>query len=329
MKHGLGLAIVLAACGGGGGGAVPIGDLQSSERDAACAWEVKCGLYPDLDTCRAYTMSPTDPNPQAAVDANKMSYSGTDAKQCFDALAASACDQTQQSARVEPASCRRIFTGKQLEGEPCAFAAECKTGVCIPPGSCAMACCQGTCGAAVPQPQIGQSCASAACADGAYCDETSTCRALLAQGGACASPDACQYGLGCVGLTPGANGTCEVVPTIGQPCAAGTCADVGSVCNTSGMCVALGLPGDPCALDLDCAPAFHCDATQHCNPYPSLGMPCTSTCAPGAWCDAQSSGMCVAPLTNGQPCQLSQQCQSEYCDQLSVPPACADLPMCF
>jgi hypothetical protein len=325
-------AVVVAACGDNSVPSIPLGDVQEASREAACTYEVKCGLFPDVDTCVAYTMSLADPNPQAALAAKRLSYSGSNAKQCFDALAAASCDQTQKSARVQPTSCKNIFGGKQAEGQPCAFDDECQTHRCLLPNVCTMACCQATCGAAVAAAQIGQSCASVACVDDAFCDETSTCRALVGNGGACASPDECQYGLGCVGVSPATQGTCAVVPAVGQPCPDGICADIGAVCDPSGTCVALGLPGAPCTLDLDCAPAFHCDSTNYCNPYPTLGMTCTTSCAAGSWCDVpvgQTAGTCTAPLANGQPCQLGAQCASQFCDQGAAPPACADVPVCI
>lgn len=332
MRCKLVLAMILAACGGGAGPSIALADYPQAEIDSYCTYNVRCGLYPDAATCAQYAVAPADPNPAAAVAANKMSYSGTNAKQCLDAIAAASCDQTQKSAREPASSCAKIFSGKAADNAACAFDDECQSRNCQLP-QCTMACCTGTCGPTIANAQIGASCATADCVSGAFCDDTTTCRALLAQGASCASPDQCQYGLGCVGLTPGSPGMCGPLPQIGEACPDGNCADVGAVCNTSGMCAPVGLPGDACMVDFDCSSVFHCDTTMNkCAPYPTLNQPCTALCSGGAWCNipaGQMTGTCAAAKANGQACSSSNECMSLYCDQSGTTPMCGDIPVCI
>lgn len=327
MTRKLVLAVMLAACGSDP--TISLADYPSANLAASCQYLVKCGLFTDEASCVAFTPLPADSNAADAVAANKMSYSGTSAKQCIDSIAAASCDSTQQSAREIPNACTHIFTGKLATGDTCAFDLECQSGACDIP-SCGMACCTGTCAPAVAKAQVGASCATADCVEGAFCDATQTCRALLAQGSSCSDPSDCAYGLGCVGLSPGTAGTCGPMPAIGQPCPDGFCRDIGAVCNPSGTCVAAGLTGAPCTADFDCSSYYHCDTqTMMCAPYPTLGMPCTALCSDGTWCQiptGQSMGTCTAGKPNGQPCSAPTQCESRYCDPSTS--QCSDVPTC-
>jgi hypothetical protein len=324
-------AFVLAACGGGGSGGIAIADYPQRSTEAECTFNVRCGLFPDEASCLAYLHATVDPSPAAAVAAGKLSYSGEHARACVDAVAAASCDLTDRTARVVPEACTQVFTGKLAEGATCGFSSECQSLDCMVP-TCNSACCLGTCGPATPTANIGESCATSDCVDDAFCDATDTCRALLAAGSSCNDPSQCQYGLGCVGLTPGTPGSCGALPKIGEACPDQTCSEAGAVCNTAGTCVAVGLPGAPCTLDLDCSSYFHCDATQHCAPYPTTGMACNGQCSDNSWCNApagQTSGTCDPLLPDGQPCATGTECASFYCDASASPAACAEIPVCI
>jgi hypothetical protein len=326
----LALLLTVAACGDNVGG-VALGDYLERSAEAECTSDVRCGLFPDAPTCLAYVHVAVDPNPTAAVAAGKLTYSGANARACIDALAAASCDLTDRSERVEPPACMRVFTGRLPEGEACAFSSECVSLDCMVP-TCSDACCPGTCGPSTPLAKIGESCTATGCVDDAFCDDTATCRALLAMGSTCNDQGQCQYGLGCVGLTPGVPGTCGPLPKIGESCPDHICSEVGAVCNATGTCVAMGLPGDACSVDLDCSFYFHCDATQHCAPYPTLGMTCIDRCSDASWCNVpagQTMGTCDPLLANGQACSRTTQCASYFCDTSASPAVCTDIPVCI
>lgn len=317
--------VACVACGGGGsgGGGISLADFAAQALAARCEAQVRCGLWADQASCVASGQAVEDPSLPAAVSAGKLAFDGVKAQQCFDAVAAVSCDQTDITERVEAAPCKQMFVGKVKQGAACEFDFECASGVCLIPG-CNNACCPGQCGPPEQPAQVGASCANVACVDNAYCDQTLTCRALVAQGGACMDSTWCDFGLGCTGTSGGGMGTCNPLPATGAPCPDLQCASIGDICNAQKTCVAAGLPSAPCTGSGECSSNYQCDATNHCAPYPSVGQACSLACSGDAFC---MTGTCAARLANGATCGGSNQCASAYCDQTSG--QCADLPTCI
>lgn len=332
MRKAFVVLAVIGCSGSSGGGFVPIDQAAQAFKQAECNYLARCGEFPDVSTCLAASLGFTftnDPSLAAAVAAGKVIYDGNKLGQCYDQFGALSCDRTSQDARVEPAVCRDLVQGTVAANGVCANSAECKSQSCMVP-TCGMACCMGTCVGDTPPPveiAIGQSCAttSSRCVAGAFCDMTATCAALKPSGATCNSSNECDYELGCAG-TPR---VCKALPTVGQACPDALCRDSGSYCNSSGMCVMVGLPSATCATAADCSAYYTCDATKHCAPGPRLGEACSSTarCFDDAtFCDPVSS-TCKALEANGTACTSNSQCQTNNCDTASQ--TCATKPVCI
>lgn len=311
----------VAACGDDG---ISLADYNSVSLDARCDYYVRCGSFPDSETCRAYFERDAidSPNIEAAIEAGKTRYDGAAAARCFAALDAASCDQTTRSARVPDPSCKRIFVGTGKPGDSCGFDSECESSRCLVV-DCPDACCLGTCGSAHPEAALGESCAQAGCVDDAYCATAdSICKPLLPEGASCTLPSECEYGTSCV-LTEDSGPVCKRLPQLGEPCPDGACAEMGVRCGSSGTCVAGGLPGNPCTSNVDCSTFYVCNlTTMQCAPQPARGEACTFSCGDDSWCN---SGTCDAPKPNDSTCQRNAECISNYC----LLGTCMDVPLCI
>jgi hypothetical protein len=319
--------VLAAACGGGD--SIAIGDLVTKLRAAECNYYVRCGLFANVADCEAEFGS-VDQNLFAAVDAGKVKYDGEAAASCLSQLEHASCDSTKKDVRESPDACADTFTGTLAADAACAFNQECQSGDCIPPASCTMACCIGTCAAELTLAKAGEACTAVRCDHDLFCDDTNVCQPLLAAGTACQTDDQCAYGLGCAGT--GAM-TCQVLPKIGEACPGGDCAEINAHCNGQMSCVAYGLPGDACAGDADCSFFYTCDtAMGKCTSFPSRGMPCTDNCSGDSWCNiptGMTTGTCDAPQANGATCEFSNECSSRHCDFNVTPSVCADVAQCI
>jgi hypothetical protein len=306
---------VAIGCSGHGGGLSP-SQYTAEAAQALCDYEVRCGLFADQAGCLAFGQTAPDATLQPLLDSGKATFDGVAAQACLDAISTVPCDQTQMAARVVPDACSRFVRGTVAMGGACEQNAECQSGACDVP-DCGSACCSGTCGAAQAPGGSGDPCATRACDAGLACSTASdTCVPLAGSGAGCTLPSDCDYGLGCAG------GICQPLPAVGQPCAAGQCADVGAVCNASGTCVMLGLPGAPCTTAADCSPYATCDvANGTCAALPTAGQACTTECSDGSYCN----GTCMVPGSDGAPCTRDGQCASRYCGGS----ACAPAPVCI
>src|SRR5262249_50051092 len=136
------LAVVaVAACHGGG---IPSSDYLDRLAEAHCDYDTRCGLFPDVATCRAYFQQRPDPSLQAAIDAGRSTYDGDKAEQCVNEIANADCDLTSKEGRELPSVCTEVLTGTGDMGAACASSSECSSKACAVP-SCQMACCIGTC----------------------------------------------------------------------------------------------------------------------------------------------------------------------------------------
>jgi len=328
----LAVLVVLAACGGGSSSSSPA-EYPDQLHEAFCRHYVKCGEIADLDSCLAANIGVRfriSASEQAAYDAMKLAFDADSAKACTDAIADASCDVTSQSARVLPAACGKVSTGKQPGGAACAVADECVSHVCDVP-LCNDKCCQGTCvGDAAPAiAKAGDPCDAGPCEPAAYCDDSMTCVTRKNAGAACILSDECQFGLDC---DPESN-TCAPLPALGAACT-GACRDAGTRCSaTTQRCVKAALEHEACTMTEDCSPFYVCDATQHCAAGLALGAPCSKfqRCAgDGAFCEVASGmqmGTCTLPIAIGQPCASNNSCDSLTCDPIAN--LCAAEPVCI
>ncbi len=218
-------------------------------------------------------------------------------------------------------------------GGPCSSDDQCLSGRCWG-GTCRQACSD-----------------TSECAPGQWCDDwdARACLPLREDGESCdEGGDACKSGF-CSSA-----GQCGPKPQIGDPCAGDDCYPWGQC--KGGVCVAQPGPGQACEGYDACIPpyacldgrctrmSFECGAT-------TVGAPCTFfiACGAGLYCDpfngfrcAQrkpegseclldwecakgttcEGGTCVAipPLkAQGEPCEDSDECQSDYCHDVCQP----------
>ena len=304
---------LLAGCTGG----IDYAHFPGALEDARCAYYVRCGVATSAAECRAFygRVAIANTSTDTAVEMGIISYDGDVAQQCLDAYASLSCDTTEHTGD-ELEVCSGVLTGTLAVGDTCAFDRECESNNCNAP-TCTSACCSGTCGAPIVLPSVGQPC-NALCAGDAFCGLDQICHAPLPAGAAC-DVEPCGYGLYCAGRTPTMAGTCKVLPHLGQPCE-NACAETGATCY-AGTCVELALEGDPCTSNAQCSMFYECSGTQ-CGLFPTLGMPCTTTCYEAAYCDGST---CVAQKPNGSQCVRNDECATHYCGSSS----CADVPVCF
>jgi hypothetical protein len=324
----------LAACSSGATVASTDFDLKLSQ--AQCARAARCKTFPDEATCNTNVRVVSDPSVAAAITAGKIKYDGERAQQCIDAIAKQGCDLTAHDTHIPPAECTEMYTGTVKGGDSCSLDTECASGTCNLPDECPeKACCVGTCRATQDPAEPGGACAKGSdCAEGLVCGTDLTCHKPGADSAACGSDRECGDGLACVGANAQTPGHCHALGHAGDACPYVRCADVNLRCDaTSHLCVAIGLPGDACPNGDECASGIECDPTSHmCRPQPTLGMPCDNVCGGDAFCMFDmngANGMCVAPLTDGTPCDGYSQCTSFYCEQGALYDSCKDPYICI
>lgn len=318
----------VAACSSAS--SIELDELGRVSLAARCTRFVRCGLSPTIEACVAYFRIPPPDSFGQARDAGRLDFDGEQARRCEDALAAQSCDVTSRDLRVVSESCTKMFHGHVADGDACAFDQECASsrcdrGVC-PDGVC----CAGVCSSTRTGGNLGDACDKTSDCVGGLCDADRTCHALVAADGMCTADEECNYNTACVSPSPSIPGECKVLPHVGETCPYQRCADVGTTCDATQHCVALGLPGAPCTSHGDCSPLTECDLTSHvCIELPTLGMPCDLACGGESWCkfDDQGAGMCIEPLPNGTPCEDSYNCLSQNCRPGPIFDSCED-PSC-
>lgn len=301
-----------------------IADYMAARQEAYCAYYVRCGALPDLESCAGVVaIGQLDPDLVAAVAADKVVWHDEVAYDCIERIANRSCDQTSEASRV--LGCGRIGTGTIGDGEVCAFHLECISGECYVP-TCEEACCTGTCIGETPllPGQLGEPCYLAGCAEG-WCDG-SFCESFRIEGEACEWDHECGYGLACE--YPAA--VCSVLPGPGESCV-DRCRDIGTACSRSFRCEPVGAPGSPCEGEASCGWFMTCgpDTDYTCNlKHTEIGEPCDSfpfTCAdPEAYCRFEAvSAVCTLRAPHGAACTHDDECASRRCDELG---ACSSAP---
>lgn len=340
----VGSALVLSGCPSSSTQTVPIEDLGATYGSVSCDIVADCygeaivavlvGAT-DHGACvaraeAAYTNGAL-PRYQAAIAMGTLTYDGSQAGACVDALRGLGCEAI---ASRTPSACDSLFVGHVATGGACALDEECEgAAYCRVEGAC-----PGTC---QPYVAAGGACTrNEACASGLRC----TSGACMAPGGAGASCQGatgveCAGGLICRGGTATDAGTCTATsdvfaaasgaacsPGNGQLCMAGLSCIIASA--TSQTCGPDGLAaGSACqfAIPDQCADGFYCmgaslsttppsfDGT--CAPLPTAGMACvtggtTQSCADGSVCEAN---VCVEVQDNGGACTTDADCYGSHC----------------
>jgi len=232
---------------------------------------------------------------------------------------------------VLPDACVKMFAGKIADGGACAFDEECASTRCdvgtCPTGSC----CAGTCEPTHAAGAVGDACTRDTECVGGFCDTDHTCHAPGAAQATCMRDAQCDYGLACLSVSPSLPGSCAALPKQGEACPYQRCAAIGTYCDSTTHCAALGLPGAPCNAHADCSPFDECDLVNHvCIVLPTLGMPCDLGCAGESYCERNEAGVgtCTTPQPNGTPCEESDKCLSQNCKPGAIFDSCQDFPIC-
>jgi len=209
--------------------------------------------------------------------------------------------------------------------EPCAWPLRC---VC--PLSLLCACYDGS---------VGDPCTSDSCATGNYCnlnsgwESTSTCLDGKEKD-PCSQDWQCNEGLTCVAI--GGPLMCAAVLPPGAPCGPGAAEQgacgPGFSCNLAlaePACVALGVDGDVCAADSDCAGEGRCvEAAGVCSSgHPGDACETESDCKTGSVCWGDGEKQCAMTLAPGAPCDVaggvSSTCAPDTsCNHAYAPPSC-------
>jgi hypothetical protein len=328
------LAIGASACGSSP--SVAFAEFGREMQSARCARLARCGLFPDEASCESYVRLAPDVSIAAALDAHKVKYDGVKAHDCIQEVAEQSCDLSTLDGRSLPAACSAAFIGSLAGGEACALDAECASGTCeqrqdCPESGCCFSACRPT---QSPQAEGGSCAKDRDCQAGLICGTAQRCQKPAAAGADCNSDHECDDGLGCINPLSTMPGTCRPLPHLGEACPYLRCADEDLRCDDAGThtCVALGLPGAPCASAFDCSPYMECNPTSHtCQALPSLGMSCATACQGASFCqlDATGAGTCTAPKPNGSSCESLSECASDYCFVGQVFDSCTDPPVCI
>ncbi len=295
--------MALVACGGSG--SVSLQDVGAQATTALCAYDVRCGLFPDQATCMGSVVSDLG-QIMSDVQAGKIMYDGVAASECLNGLSASSCSLSG-AKNVDQQACKDTFKGTAAAGAPCYTGAECVSQNCDFDTTCVTStmCCAGTCG--VVPIAAGGACTIAApgstCAAGTSCraganGAVATCQPLIAVGGACVGSGDCVAGADCTQDTLG-HGTCQQYPREGQTCDPNNgvpCDALSDTCDaTSHTCVPLTAVGGACTIDGGgCVFYATCDPnTMKCVAKGGAGSPCTQdSCLGDLTC---GNGVCALP----------------------------------
>jgi hypothetical protein len=279
-------------------------------------------------------------NVVAAVDDGRIEYHADRAQACFDALAATSCDEGFSLAADD---CEQVFVGSLEAGAPCTLDLECAgQAQCLVEASC-----PGTCGARAKE---GETCTSAnRCEVDLICQlelEAGTCVAAGTRGDACSATQPCASLLRCAGLDrsdPNSTGTCEPLDSLysgalDEPCGIGadrSLCEPGLVCvleSQGGMAVGVCQEGVASSAACQYALPDACPEREYCRiadteamplvgtctPWPELGEECaysdvlSAPCASEQHCSIES-GLCEPGMQLGETCADNQDCFSRSC----------------
>jgi len=297
-----GLPLLVAACGADGG--IAIDHFSAEAEDAFCDNLVRCGDYPDKDTCKTVVYARNQLI--ADVQTGKIVYNGAAAADCLQSMRGFGCRLSTKPPI--PASCDAIFRGTVADAGACLEDEACVSGHCnLESCTADQMCCAGVCEARIP---LGGACrAFETCVVGTFCQQDEItgagfCVMPIAAGQPCRPGfDECADNLYCFGGPSGAPSTCGTLPAEGQPCGGGS-----SICDDN--------------QDI-------CDSTTHvCTPRVALGGNCASgICQSFATCDPTSK-TCVVRGRVGSSCTDSESCVAGLRCAGGVCTAHPDVPAC-
>ena len=285
------------ATGGEGGNAqIPLEELSSRSEGAICAYAVRCGIFPDVETCQGTIYARLQVF--ADVGSGKVLYDGQAAAACVDWYAQRGC--AVSDLETPSPACALVFTGTLPEGSACLANNQCLSDSCNRAACGPDACCAGTCQLPVV---VGGDCSrdGQICARGAFCksDATGThasCAPRVPSGQVCDSSDVCVAGQFCNIDPLAGTGVCAAAPREGEACPTAFCGSITDTCdlNTS-LCAAKRPIGAPCLTDRSCVNYARCaPETSTCVARVRGGGACTTSadCIVGLPCEA---GTCVSP----------------------------------
>ncbi len=276
-----------------------------------CERGVRCGLYPDVMSCRA-THPATGWSP---LRAGVMSGRTGMVERAGDTLLewlipAASCTQMSYGSAFESAL-QLVFPGQAKEGESCGISNDCAGDSRCDQTACASSerCCSGVCKPFRRSLALGEACAYGECAGELECvrivspdgdsDEVARCYPALREGDACEASfgNSCEGGTSCI-LDASGQPRCSLVPPIeGEPCATESgsvgCAELDVDCAGAQGCVRRQDVGSSCA-EAPCVAHASC-VDGICQPRAGLGDACEaigSNCGVGLQCDT-SVGRCA------------------------------------
>ncbi len=277
----------------------PLEDLPQALEDAVCELVIRCGLMPDLQTCRETTVYLDDfETIRASIQAGRIIYHDDQMVECMNVFLDADCSITSLLAGGNQEACTAAFEGTVADGGACVHEEECISNDCDIVG-CPDMCCPGTCG---PTPAhdvaIGQACAlNDDCVTGAWCGAGNTCEAQLADGAACTENAACGPPSTCY------SDACGPIPDEGEACDPAEflfeCDRFDNYCDSGTMiCTRQAHAGEPCTMlgpnpgDDDCVNTAWCNGGT-CEYLPLPGETCVDNdCLADSTCDATNT--CVA-----------------------------------
>jgi hypothetical protein len=286
-------------------GPVELVDLPARLQDAVCAFEARCGLMPDVTTCRAvFDPATTDVAQLAAyATSGRLTYDATKAGECLTAYRDAACEWNADGGLGPSAVCDEVFRGDKVEGVACFADEECLGALVCETIECVGGCCAGTCKAKAAEAPVGGDCRAAPCGANAYCRldgaGAAACATRAAVGAACDAVDACAAGSVC------SAGTCVAIGGDGAACdpaAFAGCAGIDRWCDpASATCVARKAIGAVCGGEGECIEAAAC-----------VGGSCVMRPRPGDACGAGATGGgCLGEL----PC-VGGVCQAQAVEEV-------------
>jgi hypothetical protein len=316
---------------GGGSNDLPPEELAGAQRDAICAYFVRCGVFEDAPTCKSLFFAGRPLYDLAdEVRLGKVHYDPVKARACIDSIGQRSCERWKAiSNRPLDPACYEAITGTVPAGGECQTNEMCISQFCNQPAACPMACCAGTCSSSpAPGPrQVTESCTSGYCVN-SYC-AAGVCVPYKQMGAMCQQDAECADGLSC---RIGASGdptmkTCEQMIPVNGPCGSTSdCAELSNVCHT-GACQVGGLSTRPCADASECQLLHVCNATK-CDLPPGPNESCGFVLyCQDSYCNT-TTNVCTPRLADGGTCDPQMrgtECMSGVCDattNMCVTPNC-------
>lgn len=303
---------LLGGCGGstrgGGFGPVPKSQFMSRYESVVCDNIGSCcktaGYKYDAAACKiALGKSDT----ATFLKTTTATYDAQAAGDCLGAIAGlmSSCKGFDN---VTIASCQKVFTGTKAAGQPCTTSTD-----CAPVSGADVSCdststggggASGSGGSTGTGGSFGSS--QGVCVVTPRGKKGDGCDATCTESG---NSTSCDSMMGGAGGATGAGG--------GSSTGNASCyTNEGLYCGANGKCDALIPIGQPCPTDSGCVDGAFCD-NGTCAAKKAVGSACSTydTCKDGTYCkglDASATGTCATPQPAGAACKFDDECQNTY-----------------